>query len=61
MSVLAQGLLKAQTESDIRTQPSMIYFYQIFVYQNNCKEAINLGEGQIRGALFKYLFLPFTL
>ena len=30
----------------------LIFFFKSLLYQNNCKEAMNIGGGQIRGALF---------
>ena len=50
-----QGLFQAKTESDFQMLHLMTYFFQKFVYQNNCKEAMNIGGGQIRGALFNFL------
>ena len=46
-----QGLFLAKTESNFWTLPLMTYFMHNFELQNNCKEAMNIGEGQDRGAL----------
>ena len=45
-----QGWTK--TESDFRRLSSITYFFKNLFYQNNCKEPMNIGGGQIRGALF---------
>ena len=34
--------------------PWLLIFFKILFYQNNCKEAINIGGGQIKGALFNF-------
>ena len=46
--------------------PQWLVFFKNLFYQNNCKEAMNTGGGQIRGALFNcfivkkcpFLYLP---
>ena len=34
----------------------MTYFFKNLFFQNNCKEAINIGGGQIKGALLNFFF-----
>ena len=41
----------------------LIFFKNLF-YQNNCKDAMNIGGGQIRGALFNFFVVkkcPFCI
>ena len=37
--------------------PWWLIFFKNLFYQKNCKEAVNIGEGQIRGALFFNFFV----
>ena len=48
------GLFKVKTESDFWMLPLLTYFFQKFVYSKNCKVAMNIGGGQIKGALFNF-------
>ena len=34
--------------------PRRLIFLKNLFYQNNCKEAINIGRGQIRRAIFNF-------
>ena len=59
-----QWLFQAKTESNFRTLPWMTFFFKNLFYQNNCKEAIKIEGGQIRGALFNYFVVkkcPFCI
>ena len=60
--VLVRGYVRLKLSPTSGRCPRWLIFKNLF-YQNNCKEAMNIGGGQIRGTLFnifvvkKWLFL----
>ena len=53
-SYRVRGFFRLKVSLTFGCCPQWIIFFKNFFYQNNCKEAINIGEGQIRGALFNF-------
>ena len=50
-----RGYFRLKLSPTSRRRPQWLNFFKNLFYQNNCKEAINIGEGgQIMGALFKF-------
>ena len=49
-----QGLLRLKLSPTSGCCPCWLIFFENLFYQNNCKEAVNIGRGQIRGALFNF-------
>ena len=49
-----RGYFRLKLNPTSRCCPQWPIFFKNLFYQNNCKDAMNIGGGQIRGALFDF-------
>ena len=50
----SRGYFSLKLSLTSRCCPWWLIFFKNLLYQNNCKETMNLGGGQIRGAIFNF-------
>ena len=48
------GYFRSKLSPTSRRCPQRLIFFKNLFYRNNCKEAMNIEGGQIRGALFNF-------
>ena len=62
--MLIRGYFRLKPSPTSGCCPQWLIFFKNLFYQNNCKDAMNIGGGKIRGALFNFFVVkkcPFCI